>query len=316
MGRIKSLIRFLIAFSLTVFVCFLSASAIALIPPSSPIDQRASANAQALEQSGKVEFDARRFRDAVIFLEQAVQAYQVENNQLGESIALGNLASAYQQLGQWQDAERSIAQSLKLSENNAAVLSQVLETQGSLQFAQGQVQSAWDTWEQAAQLYQQVDDRAGIVRSRINQAQALQRLGRYRRAIETLTDLAEILRSQPDSLEKVIALRSLGDAFRVAGSLVESERVLQQSLGIAQVLGSTIAEVYLSLGNIAYAQENVAAALEYYKKADQVAVNPDVHLSSQLNQLSLLIDQQQWSTTMVMCQTEMTLSPVGMVTIT
>jgi CHAT domain-containing protein/predicted negative regulator of RcsB-dependent stress response len=301
--KIKSSIKFLITFSLTIILCFLSASAIALNPQAPLVQQKLSAtNTQALEQAGKVQFDTRHFTDAAMLLQQVVQSYQAENDPLGQAIALGNLALAYQQLGQWQDAERAIAESLKLLENveSTAVLAQVLETQGSLQFAQGQSQQAWNTWEQAVQLYQQADDNAGLIRSRINQSQALQRLGRYRRTIATLTDLAEILRSQPDNLVKVVGLRSLGDALRVADSLAESERILQQSLSMAKGLDvpgrdNAIAEAYLSLGNTAYAQQNFTAALGYYQQANQLSATVNTRLSSQLNQFSLLLDQQQWN---------------------
>lgn len=304
MGRkMKSLIEFLTTFFLTIILCFLSASAIALSPQAPLVQQRSiAANAEALEQAGKAQFDARHFMDAAMLLQQVVQAYQAENNQLGQAIALGNLALTYQQLGQWQDAEQAIAESLKLLSNieNTAVLAQVLEAQGSLQFAQGQSQQAWDTWEQAAQLYRQADDNAGLIRSRIDQSQALQRLGRYRRAIATLTDLTETLRSQPDNLVKVVGLRSLGDALRIADNLAESDRVLLQSLNIAETLdaperNNAIAEAYLSLGNTAYAQQNFTAALGYYQQANQPSAAAKIRLASQLNQFSLLLDQQQWN---------------------
>ena len=302
----KSLIQVITIFFLT-FFCILASPAIARIPQVRPVHQSlmqsASQSAEALVQSGRSQFDARRFTEAVTLLQQAVQTYQSENDSMGQAIALGNLAQTYQQLGQWQDAERALGQSLKLLESvsdgsaRQSVLAQVLEAQGSLQFAQGQSEQAIETWEQAVQLYQQGDDVDGVVRSRISQAQALQTLGRYRRAIALLNDLAPMLQRQPNNFNKAQSLRSLGDALRVAGSLDQSVQVLQQSLAMAQTLGSTeaIAAVYLSLGNTARAQENISEALNYYQQAIQPTVPINLRIQSQLNQLSLLLDHQRWS---------------------
>jgi CHAT domain-containing protein len=300
--KTKFLIRFLIAFFLTMVLC--SSSGVAIARESQPIvaqQELSPRNGTALEQAGKARFEAEDFAEAAVLLRQAVQTYRAENNTLGEAIALGNLANTYQHLGQWQGGEQAIAESLKLLEsgNHSAVLAQILEAQGSLQFAQGRSQSAWEIWEQSTQLYQQNDDRAGIFRCRINQAQALQTLGSYRRAIATLTNLAELLRSQPDDLVKITASRSLGDAFRVAGSLAESEQVIQHSLEMAMALGAPgkengIAAAYLSLGNTAYAQQNLSAALGYYQQANLPVADTEIRLSSQLNQLGVRLDQRQW----------------------
>jgi predicted negative regulator of RcsB-dependent stress response len=46
----------------------------------------------------------------------------------------------------------------------------VLEIQGSLYLYQGDGQAAFETWEQAAALYQQLSDSAQVIQNRINQA--------------------------------------------------------------------------------------------------------------------------------------------------
>ena len=263
-----------------------------------------STNAPALEQQGKARFEERRFAEAAALLLQAIQAYKLENNLVGQAIASGNLSLTYQRLGQWDAAEQAIVASLQLlaqvepadRADRLSTLAQVLETQGHLQLARGQPEQAWKTWEQAGQLYQQVGDVTGLLRSRIDQSQALQSEGRYRRAIATLTSLTQLPQQQPDDSTKALGLRSLGDAMRVAGSLKESAEVLQQSLAIAQKLGlpDLVASVQLSLGNTARAKQDSAAALAAYRQADQPAVSIHLRTQSRLNQLSLLLDNQQW----------------------
>jgi tetratricopeptide (TPR) repeat protein len=109
-----------------------------------------------------------------------------------------------------------------------------LNTQGNLQLALGQSEQALTTWQQAATAYTRVGDSGGSIQSQINQAQALQALGLYRRALVTLESVNQTLRSTPDSLLKVASLRSLGNALRVIGDLERSPQVLQQSLALAQ----------------------------------------------------------------------------------
>jgi CHAT domain-containing protein len=276
-------------------------------PPNYPVSilaQAPSFNGEMLVQQGKDRFEERQFAEAAALLLRAVQAYELENNRLGQAIASGNLALTYQRLGQWDAAEQAIADSLRQlnqgesadSANRLSVLAQVLETQGQLQFARRQTEQAWQTWEQAGQLYQQLKDISGVLRSRINQSQALQSEGRYQRAIGTLMALMDILRQQPDDLTKALGLQSLGDAMRVAGGLKDSAQVLQQSLAIAQALKlpDTVASVQLSLGNMARTQQDSAAALAFYRQVDQFPVSINLRTQSRLNQLSLLIDNQQW----------------------
>ncbi|MBD2462728.1 CHAT domain-containing protein [Oscillatoria sp. FACHB-1407] len=273
-------------------------------------------SAADLEARGRQLYEAGQFQQAATVLQQAVELYRQQGDVLREAIALSNLTLSYQQLGAWTEANQAIATSLDRLNGATAepdqplVLAQVLDIQGSLQLAQGQSEQALATWEQAAERYAQVGDSVGVAQSTLNQAQALQALGLYRRAIATLGGLVQSLESQPDSLTKVATLRSLGDALRVAGDLEQSRTVLQRSLTIAQQLQLTeaIAETYLSLGNTARAQAadyvvkrqneeaqaDFASALEFYQQAS-TANSIATQTQSQLNQLSLLIERQQWS---------------------
>ncbi|MDX2214675.1 MAG: CHAT domain-containing protein [Oculatellaceae cyanobacterium bins.114] len=275
--------------------------------PRSPAD---------LEAQGRQLFESGQFQQAITALQQAVTGYEHQGDTLRQAIALSNLTLAYQQLGAWAEANQAIASSLDQLESippnpeRTLVLAQVLEIQGSLQLAQGQSEQALTTWERATEQYTQVGDLTGVAQSTLNQAQALQALGLYRRAIATLTTLTQSLQNQPDSLTKAATLRSLGDALRVSGDLEQSRTVLQQSLTVAQQLGDSeaIAETYLSLGNTARAQAanhavkgdieeaqvDLASALEFYQQA-LTSSSIETQTQTQLNRLSLLIERQQWS---------------------
>jgi len=262
-----------------------------------------------LVQRGRELYEAGQFAEAVRVLQQADQAYQSQNDGLNQAMVLSNLSLAYQQLGQWSEAKNAIASSLKLlqteqgdsrqyhSKEQLSTLAQALNTQGSLQFSLGETQLALSTWEQASATYAQVGDQAGVIRSQINQAQALEELGFNRRALDTLTQVNKTLQAQPDSLLKVNGLQSLGNVLQVIGDLDQSRQVLEQSLAIAKALQSSpdISAALFSLGNLARSQQDTKAALDFYQQAEGASASPTTKVEAQLNQLSLLLETNQES---------------------
>ncbi|NJP10710.1 MAG: CHAT domain-containing protein [Leptolyngbyaceae cyanobacterium RU_5_1] len=279
---------------------------LAKAPPIQPVgEQLLSRVAQAdLVQQGKALYDAGRYEQAAIALEQAIQAYRSQNAPLQQAAALANLSLVYQQLGQWQKASETIEESLKLIQNSKfkiqnskLILGQALDIQGRLQLARGEAEQALATWQQAEQVYRQAGDQAGVTKVRLNQAQALRSLGFYRRSLDLLTELNQTLQNQPTSHQKIVTLRALGDALQLVGDLEQSDKVLQQSLELAQSLNlpAETGATLLSLGNSARAQKQVQEAIAYYTQAANTSAAPITVVQAQLNQLSLLIDDQQWS---------------------
>lgn len=261
-----------------------------------------------LEQ-GKVLYDAGRFSEAVALWQQAVQRYQERGDRQSLALSLNYLSLAYQDLGRWQDAQSAITQSLNLiqtasthgqtsTQNPKLILAQSLNTQGSLQLAMGKAEAALETWKQAAIAYAEAGDETGMLGSQINQAQAMQTLGLYRRATTTLEQVNQTLQAQPDSLLKAAGLRSLGVALQVVGDLQQSQKVLEQSLAIAQRIDSSLdtSATLFSLGNTARALQEFDKALGLYQKATEKATTSYNQLEAQLNQLSLLVQTQQWET--------------------
>lgn len=297
-NRWKSLI---IIALITFLLCIMSPVS-AKVPTinSSPKLQTYSQDAGDLIQQGKVLYETGKFADAVKLLQQAIDNYRSQGNKLQQAVGLSNLALAYQKLGLWQEANQAVTESLKLLGNikqNPVVLGQTLDIQGSIQLELGQAEEALATWQRAEVIYKQIDHQSGVVGSRINQAQAWQVLGFYRRSLNLLTDLKEKLQLQPNSLTKVVELHSLGDALQLAGDLQQSRQVLQQSLEIAQSLQLTpeISSILLNLGNTARAQQDTKAALTYYQQAAQVAPDTITKVQAKINQLSLLLSTKQQS---------------------
>ncbi|MEQ9373020.1 MAG: CHAT domain-containing protein [Coleofasciculus chthonoplastes F3-SA18-01] len=272
--------------------------------PQSDIIQQESHLAQSLDpvsrfSQGKIDYDRGRFADAVLAWQASEQIYQQAGDRTNQALSLNYLSLAYQHLGQWEQAKAAIEESLNLltTPTDPALLAQVLNTKGSLQLTTGQSEAALQTWKAAETAYSQADDAIGVLGCQINQAQALQSLGMFRRSQQVLERVQQALTLQPDSLIKATGLRSLGMVWQAIGELEEAQNVLKQSLAIAQTLNSpaNISAAFLNLGNTAQALADIDAAITYYHKAAKTATNPLNQLEAQLNQFKLLIRQQQFN---------------------
>ncbi len=277
--------------------------AMAQHPPSvgiagDAVEISAEGSASLLEQ-GRILYEAGRFSEAAALWERAAREFEMRGDSLNQAASLNYLSNAYQELGQWEAAQNAIEESLTLlqAQPNAAILARSLTTQGNLQLAIGQPEAALETWQQAEKIYTEAEDNAGAIGARVNQAQALQTLGLYRRARTTLEQVLGTLQAQPDSLLKATALRSLGVTLQVVGDLSKSKEVLEQSLAIAQQLNSPAETSYtlFSLANTVRALKDDKTASELYQKAAETATSPTGKLEAQLNQISLFIETENWA---------------------
>ncbi|MBD1913066.1 MULTISPECIES: CHAT domain-containing protein [unclassified Leptolyngbya] len=242
-------------------------------------------------------YEAGRYQEAAQQLEVTAADAETRGDRRSQAIALRNLSLVYQQLGQWKDAETAITQSLALlnaEQADPSLVAQTLDVQGRLQFYRGDGAAALATWEAAAALYDRQGDRERLLQAQLNQAEALQSLGFYQRAIALLSQLQETSTDQPDSLQQVERLTRLGNALRVAGDLPGSVSALEASLAMAERLqdAEAIAQSQASLGNTLYAQGNLENALRSYEQATQTAI-PYHQVQARLNQLRVLVEQQQ-----------------------
>ncbi len=308
--------KFFLLLVVTAIVCIFSSPALATFShislniPQTQI-QNSPALVQSLVEQGKAFYEAGLFTEALQVLSQAAVGFHKTGDKLNQAIVLSNLALIYQQLGEQTQAELAITQSLNLlnnldsSKDCDAIIAQALDVQGKLQLAIGQTEIALSTWRKAADIYQQLGDRATLTRNRINSAIAMQALGLYRQAQKTLTEVQQTLTTLADSSLKVAGLNSLGNVLRVIGDFNASRTVLEQSLTLAKQLQSptAISDTFLSLGNTAFAkgktqhqvgnsdlaQKEFQAAFDFYQQATRNAL-ATTRVQAQLNQLSLLLE--------------------------
>ena len=279
------------------------------------IDARRSEQAEVsqgepstLLEQGKALFTEGRLAEAAAAWGQAAQHYAAQGNQLGQARSLNYLALAYFNLGQWEQAERTIRESLSLAPTAEGVTPDTthlwaasLNTQGNIQLVLGQTETALETWRQAAIAYESVADMTGKLGSQLNQARALQILGRLRRSRLLLEEVLTQIQSQSDTALKATGLRLLGATLQTVGDLAQSRQVLEQSLAItkeleaaAPVFAEQSSTTLVSLGNTLAALQETDRALERYQQAAAIAPHPLSHTEALLNQLRLLADSRRW----------------------
>ncbi len=249
---------------------------------------------------GQQQYESGQISSALQSWQRATE--QLQPQSLQRAVLLSYVSIAAQDLGDWAQAEDAIAQSLSIIASSPRapqllrVRAQVLNAQGRLSLKQGKPEAAWETWQQAEADYDRADDLLGSVGAQINQSQALQTMGLYRRANLQLTAIVERLKDQPDSAVKAIALKSLGNVFQTSGSLAASRQYLTESLALQEQIGneSDIVDTLFALANTSRLLGETEAALAQYEVVAVRSPNALLKAKAQLNRLSLMLSAQQW----------------------
>ena len=264
-------------------------------PPVTTPVLSSSQPTNGLEQ-GRNLYNLGRFAEAVTAWQTAAQQYHTQGDRINEALSLSYLSLAQQELNQWEAAKQLIEQSVKILQaakpsGDAIVWAQILNTQANLKLRNGKAESALESWQQAQKYYDQAGDKTGSLGSQINQAQALQSLGFYRRSRQQLEEITQKMAAMPDSSVKVNGLRSLGLALRAIGD-GKSQQVLEQSLAIANKIAAKtqLSSILSSLGKNASDLQDPEAALNYFEDAEKAATNPDEELQVRLARFKLLVD--------------------------
>ncbi|MGD1699506.1 CHAT domain-containing protein [Dapis sp. BLCC M229] len=266
------------------------------------LTQASTISASRLEAKAQQLFEKGDFSGSIPLLEAAINNYANLGDDYGQIRALRNLGLVYLKLGEWQNSEVTLNRCLNLiqqisnNQKTAQLTASVLEVKGQLLLSIGQAEAALNTWKEASQIYKEIENYLGLIRSNINQAQALQALGLYSQAFKQLEITKENLQDQPDTIVKVKALQSLGDVLRGTGQVQASQKVLESSLAIAENLQAPeeIAIILISLGNTAILLENPEAANLFYQEAIEESPVAEIKIQAILNQLNLFVQQKKY----------------------
>jgi CHAT domain-containing protein len=285
-----------------------------------------------LIEKGKEFYAKDRFEAAAEVWQKAAQMYENQGDNTNRAIALTYLSLAYQKLARWSEAQKAIETSIALIDDSPFLLAQALNARGRLELALGKPEIALDTWKLATRYYERAGDETGTTGSLINQAQAMEALGLYRRTCKTLLQalkrdrdcnlseptqfeaVLQAFKQQQNAQIKILGLRSLGDILRLMGELDLSQQLLAESLKVPQSPEETSATL-LSLGKTERARYSQAknlykrtqlkvdhdlvidkakTALNYYQQAASQSDSKSREISAKLQKLSLLLDWKQW----------------------
>jgi CHAT domain-containing protein len=261
-------------------------------PPTIATARIAQINPHGLDSlldEGRQAYAAQRYRDAIAAWSQVLEQQQIPP-QL-QVLTLSYLTAAYQQLGQWQVADRHITQSLDqlaaLPDAPTMLRGQVYNTLGSLQFAQGQTQLALENWQIASEFYAQSGNESRYLSNLLNQVQAQQSLGYYQQAQTSLVTLEQRLPQQSLELQ-IRGYLKLGQTYRLLGDLTKSQERLQMALNLAQQAHSPDDHLLLELGNTKQAQGDWEGAIAFYQQAEH-SNDANIRLKARLNRLKTLV---------------------------
>ena len=230
-------------------------------------------------REGKADYENGRYQQAIEKLNQAIKNFSASGDKLNQAVTLSNLSLAYQQLGEWEEAEKSITRGLEIigfnvqkakineiSAQNLKILAPSLDIYGNLWFKRSHPQRALNYWRLAGKVYQKLNHEKlnheklniapGLIQNQINQVQALQSLGLDRQARDTIELLQQNLETLPEPL-KIQTLLSLGDILRATGDLKGSQTVLEQATNLTKDKSAIANKIWLSLGNTFYARGNL-----------------------------------------------------------
>jgi tetratricopeptide (TPR) repeat protein len=249
--------------------------------PSSLDGVRSTASTHDLIDQGRQLSQSDRFGAAVQVWRQALQDSAASDP--GTALIWSYLAAAYEQMGQWQQAQQAITRSLQALEqtpNSSRLRAQILTTQGHLELVQNPTM-ALDLRRQAEVLYWQSADTVGQLGSQINQVRALEAIGFYRQA-----------RSQLQAIQQELETLDHTNLENASLKAIAARQALEQSLATAEAadLTEAAASTLLSLGNTAQSQGNWPAALDYYRQAETRAETGAgaIQLQAAVSELGLL----------------------------
>ena len=301
-------------------------------------DSIAQVDPAQLVRQAQQQYDRGKSLQALTLLQQAEKIYQSQSAILPQIQVLTLTSLVQQQQRNWELARANLERAEALIEpfpsstNKTQVLAQIWNARGHYSLATGKSAQALQDWQQAEQLYRQINDSMGVAGTILDEAEALGKMGFHRRACDralnslnldryrcrnlTRKDVAAIIEQAQIDREPwlVDSFSSIGNSLLSMGKLFlarEFVEASQNSLNRSKHtrLG-TQAKIDLSLGNIereialqARSQSDSERfklhsdrAIKYFRRLEHlVTTSYDTYKLAALNELSLFIASRQWS---------------------
>lgn len=288
------------------------------------VTQSHGRDAVELVEVARYYYDRGDFDRAGKLLEEAIKTSEMNGEMLQQIQAIALLSLSQQKLGNWQQAADAIDRAMlvltKISRDKQVdrVEAQIVNIKGSLQLATGKSEDALKSWQRAETLYKNSGDRIGASGTRLNQAEALENLGFYRRScnlvLQTISSegqtcdrltqnnlepIFQAIAKQPSSLQN-LGWQSLGKSLLAIGKLEEAREVLettrklpnQDSKKVLLELGNVYKALAIqakNLNNPSAVEQYSERTIAYYQEVANQKSPSIVKLQAQLNLLSFLV---------------------------
>jgi CHAT domain-containing protein/uncharacterized protein HemY len=249
--------------------------------------QNRKTEADKLLEQGIQQYQRSQYQAAIQSWQQALAIYQQIKDRNGEAVSLGNLGSAYNDLGQYPKAinfhQQSLAIKREMSNSPKERLRQLkgiassLNNLGNVYYSLGQYPKAIEFFQQSLAIEGEIPNRNGQASSLNNLGSAYNSLGQYPEAIEFHQQSLAIFREIRSSPEERLLQRNgeassligLGNAYYSLGQYPKAIEFFQQSLAIFREIGNRNGEAS-SLGNLGNAYNSLGQypkAIEFYEKS-------------------------------------------------
>ena len=141
--------------------------------------------------------------------------------------------------------------------------------QGNEQFKTSQFTAAFQSWEQALRIYEEIGDRSGVAKSLGNLGVAYDSLGEYNKAIDYHQQSLAITQEIGNRSGVANSLMGLGNAYLYIGEYNKAIDYYQQSLVIKREISdrSGVAKSLGNLGNAYYSLGEYNKAIDYYQQS-------------------------------------------------
>ncbi len=233
--------------------------------------QGVSQQGEQFFQQGMQQYQANQLEAAIATWQQALTHYQRSGNQSRELAVYIRISAAYLRLGRPQQAKEQAQWALSLArqlENIRAEIS-ALGNLAIAYKNLGNYPQSIDTYEQALTLLEPLpDNESQLLRLWLNLGNVYESLGEYTSAIDAYRKSLTIAHSSNSQVNEATILNNLGAVYAQLGSTEEAIDYYNRSLRFTQQLGDAVGSGYIlnNLGNI-YHQQNLAQATDYYEQS-------------------------------------------------
>jgi tetratricopeptide (TPR) repeat protein len=188
-----------------------------------------------------------------------------------KAIALGNLATIFQSLGEYQTAMEfnKIIRQVFEEADDRRNLSVVFHQIGMLHHAQGEYERALAYYQQSLQIDDGLGHRGGVAQS-LHQIGILhQDQGEYEQALEYYQQSLQIKEEIGDRAGVASSLHQIGLLHQQQGNYLQALEYYQQSLQIKEEMSDRagVSETLNNIGRLHQQQGNYLQALEYYQQS-------------------------------------------------